>query len=44
MGKTAEALTYLNLIFKHNNIMTTTIYLGITQQEIQGIYEMIELD
>ncbi len=44
MGRTAEALTYLNLIFKHHNLMTTTIYLGIKQEEIQGIYEMIELD
>ncbi len=44
MGKTAEALTYLNLIFKHSNIMTTTIYLGIKQEEIQGIFEMINLD
>ena len=44
MGKTSEALTYLNLIFKHNNLMTTMIYLGIKQKEIEGIYEMIELD
>lgn len=44
MGKTTEALVLLCLIFKHANVQTTMIYLGIRQDEIEGLYDMIELD
>ena len=40
MGKTMEALMLLCLIFKHD----TMIYIGIRQDEINGVFKMIELD
>lgn len=42
-GRTNEALMYLNRIFKHNNLDTTMIYLGIRDEEIAGIFNSIEI-
>lgn len=40
-GRTNESLLYLNRIFRHHNIDTTMIYLGIRDEEITSIYESI---
>jgi len=42
-GRTNESLLYLNRIFKHRNIETTMVYLGIRDEEIANIYHMIEI-
>ena len=42
-GRSNEALVYLNRIFKHNNLNTTMIYLGIRDDEIAGIFNSIEI-
>lgn len=42
-GRSNEALLYLNRIFKHNNLDTTMIYLGIRDDEIAGIFNSIEI-
>ena len=42
-GRTNESLLYLNRIFKHSSIDTTMIYLGIRDEEIAGIFNMIEI-
>lgn len=42
-GRTNESLLYLNRIFKHQNIETTMIYLGIRDEEISNIFESIEI-
>lgn len=40
-GRSAEALVLLNSIFKHSSIQTTKAYIGITQEEIQGVYNLV---
>ena len=42
-GCSDKALMYLNRIFKHSNIETTMIYLGIRDEEISGIFKSIEI-
>lgn len=42
-GRTSESLMYLNRIFKHNNLDTTMIYLGIRDKEIEGVFNSIEI-
>ncbi len=42
-GRSNESLLYLNRIFKHRNIETTMVYLGIRDEEIASIYHMIEI-
>lgn len=42
-GRTNESLLYLNRIFKHQNLDTTMIYLGIRDEEIAGIFNSIEI-
>ena len=42
-GRTNESLLYLNRIFRHTNIDTTMIYLGIRDEEISNIFESIEI-
>lgn len=43
MGRTMEALILLSMIFKHSSPQTTMIYLGIRQEEIDRIYNTIQL-
>ncbi len=40
-GKSAESLILLNTIFKHANIQTTKTYIGITQDEISGVFNHV---
>lgn len=40
-GRSNESLLYLNRIFRHANIDTTMIYLGIRDEEISSIFESI---
>ena len=42
MGRTEESLTLLNKIFKHSSIVVTKTYIGITDDEVKGVYESIE--
>lgn len=42
-GRTEESLLYLNRIFKHSNIETTMVYLGIRNDEIAGIFNSIDI-
>lgn len=42
-GRSNESLLYLNRIFRHHNLDTTMIYLGIRDEEISNIYESIEI-
>jgi len=42
-GRTNESLIYLNRIFKHANIDTTMVYLGIRDNEIASIFNSIEI-
>lgn len=42
-GRSNEALLHLNRIFKHTNLNTTMIYLGIRDEEIAGIFNTIEI-
>lgn len=42
-GRDEKALVYLNRIFKHTNLDTTMIYLGIRDDEISSIYNSIEI-
>lgn len=42
-GRSNDALLYLNRIFKHNNLDTTMIYLGIRDEEIASIFNSIEI-
>jgi len=44
MGKSTEALTLLNSIFRHSSLQTTIIYLGIRQEEVKNVYKLINLD
>lgn len=43
MGRTMEALILLSMIFKHSSPQITMVYLGIRQDEIDGIYNTIQL-
>lgn len=40
--RSAESLLLLNKILNHNNIQTTKAYIGITQDEINGIFNSIQ--
>lgn len=42
-GRTNDSLIYLNRIFKHSNIDTTMVYLGIRDNEIANIFNSIEI-
>lgn len=42
-GCSEKALVYLNQIFKHSNIATTRCYLGIRNDEINDIFNSIEI-
>ena len=42
-GRSNDSLLYLNRIFRHHNIDTTMIYLGIRDEEISNIFESIEI-
>ncbi len=42
-GRDDRTLLYLNRIFKHNNLNTTLIYLGIRDDEISSIFNSIEI-
>lgn len=42
-GRDEKTLLYLNRIFKHNNLSTTMIYLGIRDDEISSIFNSIEI-
>ena len=43
MGKTQEAVLYLNRIFRHSSLQTTMIYLGIRDDEIGQIFSGIDI-
>lgn len=43
-GKTGEALTLLCWIFNHANPQLTMIYLGIRQEEVNEVFDQIDLD
>lgn len=42
-GRTEKSLLYLNRIFKHKDLDTTMIYLGIRDDEISNIFNSIEI-
>ena len=42
-GRSNQALLYLNRIFRHANLDTTMIYLGIRDEEIGSIFESITI-
>lgn len=42
-GRDEKTLMYLNRIFKHNNLSTTLIYLGIRDEEIFNIFGSITI-
>lgn len=42
-GCTNQSLMYLNRIFRHANLDTTMIYLGIRDEEISNIYNSLEI-
>lgn len=42
-GRDDKALMYLNRIFKHANLNTTLVYLGIRNEEIASIFNSIEI-
>ena len=44
MGRTMEALILLSMIFKHSSPQVTMVYLGIRQEEIEGVYNTIQLN
>jgi integrase len=41
-GRTAESLILLNSIFKHSNIEITKVYIGLRQDEINGVFDSIQ--
>lgn len=43
LGKTEEAIVYLNLIFKHHSLKTTMAYIGIRNEEINQIFTSISI-
>lgn len=42
-GRDSQSLLYLNRIFKHANLDTTIVYLGIRDEEISSVYNSIEI-
>ena len=42
-GRDDRALLYLNRIFKHKNLETTMVYLGIRDEEISSIFNTIAI-
>lgn len=42
-GRDERTLMYLNRIFKHSNLDTTIIYLGIRDEEISNIFDSITI-
>lgn len=44
MGRTMEALILLSMIFRHSSPQVTMAYLGICREEIEGVYNTIQLD
>lgn len=42
-GRDEKALMFLNRIFKHTNLDTTMIYLGIRDEEIASIFDSIKI-
>lgn len=42
-GRTSETLMYLNRIFKHTNLDTTMVYLGLRDDEIGSIFNNIKI-
>lgn len=42
-GRTSETLMYLNRIFKHTNLDTTMVYLGLRNEEIGRIFNNITI-
>lgn len=40
-NKSAESLILLNKIFNHSNIQVTQVYIGITQDEINNVFDSI---
>lgn len=43
MGRSQEALVYLNQIFRHTSIQTTMIYIGLRDDEIGNIFNSIDV-
>lgn len=43
MGRSAEALILLNQIFRHFSLETTRRYIGLTQEDIDGVFESIRI-
>lgn len=41
-GKTDEALLWLRKIFNHSDMRVTEVYIGIQQDEIATVYQMID--
>ncbi|MDR1716456.1 MAG: tyrosine-type recombinase/integrase [Prevotella sp.] len=41
-NKSAESLILLSSIFRHSSIETTKIYIGLRQEEINGVYNSIQ--
>lgn len=41
-GRSSESLILLNRIFKHSSIEITMAYIGITQDEIDGVFSLIK--
>lgn len=44
MGRTMEALILLSNILRHTSPRVTMVYLGIREEEIEGVYNTIQLD
>lgn len=42
-GRDNNAILYLNRIFRHSNLQTTLIYLGVNDDEIAGVFNSIEV-
>ena len=43
LGKTEEAIVYLNIIFKHRSLKTTMAYIGVRGDEIDQIFNSIAI-
>ena len=43
MGRSAEALILLNQIFRHSNLETTRRYIGLTQEDIDKVFNSIHI-
>lgn len=44
MGRTMEALILLSAILRHTSPRVTMVYLGIREEEIEGVYNTIQLN